>query len=83
MPPGHDQSSILDSDQYEHSNDISGFPVDPESSGDWEFSFPVSESSQLDGQPGEKRPHGSKEHIFIDLNVSVYTFMQLFSFSEC
>lgn len=78
MPPGHDQSGILDSDQYEHSN-ISGFPVDPGSSADWDFSFPVSESGQLDGQPGEKRPHGSKEHIFIDLNVSV----QLSSFSEC
>ncbi|XP_056869276.1 polycystic kidney disease 1 like 1-like [Takifugu flavidus] len=50
MPPGHDQSGILDSDQYEHSN-ISGFPVDPGSSADWDFSFPVSESGQLDGQP--------------------------------
>lgn len=83
MPPVDDQSGLLDSGQYEHSNDISGFPVDLGSSADWEFPFPLSESGQLDGQPGEKRPYGSKEHIFIDLKVSVHTSMQLSSFTEC
>lgn len=53
--PGRDQTGILDSAQFDHSDDISGFPVDPESSADWEFSFPASESDQWDGRPGQKK----------------------------
>lgn len=63
--PGHDQSGSLDSDQFDHSDDISGFPIDPESSADWEFSFPASESDRLDGRPGEKKAKmGPKNPVF-------------------
>lgn len=58
--PGHDQSG---SDQFDPGNDLRGFPIDPESSADWEFSFPASESDQLDGRPGEKKAEmGNKAH---------------------
>lgn len=61
--PGHDQSGILDPAQLDPSDDTSGFPLDPESSADWEFSFPASESDGLDGGPGEnKSRNGSKGH---------------------
>lgn len=45
----------LDSDQFDQGDHISGFPVDPESSADWELSFPVSGSGQLEGPPGEAK----------------------------
>ncbi|TWW71107.1 Polycystic kidney disease 1 like 1 [Takifugu flavidus] len=67
LPPRSGTSGILDSDQYEHSN-ISGFPVDPGSSADWDFSFPVSESGQLDGQPGSHDSVLGRTQLFFQTN---------------
>lgn len=52
QPFAHDQSGILGSEQFDQSR--GEFPIDPESSADWALSFPVSESGQPDGRPGEK-----------------------------
>lgn len=57
--PLHD---TLDSDQFDQRDNVSGFPLDPESSADWEFSFPVSESGEFEGRPGGKKLKWIQEH---------------------
>lgn len=51
--PALDNSGVLYSDHFGQSDVISEFPNDSDSSADWELSFPVLESGDLGGRPGE------------------------------
>nr|XP_046228097.1 polycystic kidney disease 1 like 1 [Scatophagus argus] len=51
QPLALDNGGVLYSDRLGHSDVISELPIDPDSSGDLEFSFPLSESSDLAGPP--------------------------------
>ncbi len=50
-----DNSGVLYSDHFGQSDVISEFPIDSDSSADWEFSFPVLESDDLGGRAGETK----------------------------
>ncbi|KAG8009401.1 Polycystic kidney disease 1 like 1 [Nibea albiflora] len=50
QPLALDNSGVLFSDHFGQSDVISEFPVDLDSSADWEFSFPVLESGDLGGR---------------------------------
>lgn len=50
-----DNSGVLYSDHFGQSDVISGFPFDSDSSADWEFSFPVSESGDSGARQGETK----------------------------
>ncbi len=55
QPLALDNSGVLYSDHSGQSDFISEFPIDSDSSADWELSFPVLESGDLRGLPGETR----------------------------
>ncbi|KAM3593069.1 uncharacterized protein V6R79_005557 [Siganus canaliculatus] len=46
-----DNSSVLYSDHFYQSDIISEFPIDPDSSADWEFSFPALERDEMEVGP--------------------------------
>ncbi|KAM9337218.1 polycystin-1-like protein 1 [Symphorus nematophorus] len=52
QPLALDNSGVLYSDHFGQSDVIGEFPIDSDSSADWEFSFPVLESSDLGGRLG-------------------------------
>lgn len=53
-PLAFDNSGILYSDHFDQRDVISEFPIDSDSSADWEFSFPV-ESDDLGGRLGKTK----------------------------
>lgn len=55
QPLAPDNSGVLYSDHFGQSDVISEFPIDSDSSADWELSFPVLESGDLGGRPGETK----------------------------
>lgn len=50
-----DNSGVLYSDHFGKSDVISELPIDSDSSADWDFSFPVLESDDYGGRPGETK----------------------------
>ncbi|XP_035510575.1 polycystic kidney disease 1 like 1 [Morone saxatilis] len=50
QPLALDNSGVLYSDHFGQSDVISEYPIDSDSSADWEFSFPVLESGDLGGR---------------------------------
>ena len=52
--PPLDNSGVLYSDHFTQSGVITELPVDPDSSADWEFPFPLLESEDVGDRPGEK-----------------------------
>ncbi|XP_037613525.1 polycystic kidney disease 1 like 1 [Sebastes umbrosus] len=54
-PLTFDNSGVLYSDHFGRSDVISEFPIDSDSSADWEFSFPVLESDDSGGRQGETK----------------------------
>lgn len=57
-PLAFDNSGVLYSDHFGQSDVISEFPIDSDSSADWEFSFPFLESGDLGGRLGETKLSG-------------------------
>lgn len=56
QPLARDNTGVFYSDHFGQSDIISRLSIDPDSSTDWELSFPVSESGELGGRPGETKP---------------------------
>ncbi|XP_034416623.1 polycystic kidney disease 1 like 1 [Cyclopterus lumpus] len=52
LPLAFDNSGVLYSDHFLQGDVISEFPIDSDSSADWEFYFPLLESGDLGGQQG-------------------------------
>lgn len=64
-----DNSGARYADHFRQAGVISEFPIESDSSADWEFSFPVLESGDMGGQQGEGKLSGCL-WSFLDLAVS-------------
>lgn len=53
QPLALDNSGVPYPDHFGQRDVIGEFPIDSDSSADWELSFPVSEGRDLGGRPGE------------------------------